>query len=577
MANDLKQAALKELARRELERRQKNPAGTLSNPATAVSAGDFVPFEEQITEQQTGPVEQTDRTVISRESGKKFLPVAGAIAGSMMGPGILIPALGATVGGTAGEIGRQKMEGEVMDLEDAVAEGGKAGLGTLAGGLVFKGLGAAANKIFNPRQLSQPAERAANFAKKEGLPFNPPEGGGALAQTGLEAITLSGRLVNQKNANQITQFINRMAVEDIPKLAPNANNVIDDVAMRGQEFFKNIYFPAKEAGQEGFEKFTQAVGPQTILKSNNLNGSLDEAIIALRKIGKISETARGTLKSSDKLGKEIINLRQNPFSERTLDQMETIRKSINSLGNRPEVKLIKDDLIEAIKKDYDDIGAQLGVSARELVETAIGKRAKFGKLVEEFPELKFLAEVKASPSSFLNMLFKERNAAALNEIRKTSPELYRELSDTWLATVLKDHARPKNGMIGDFLNGPELRKWFIKNQGRVKSLFGKDRTKALDNFTKYAAYVTDRANKSMANPVGPVELGFRAPIALLSLPGEAAAYMLSKGLSNPNSQLFKLFTNGFSEPMKKVMRTPFVISGQSAANIFAPGSYGDTR
>lgn len=559
----VKEDAMKELAQRELDRRR----GISS--ASALPEDFVIPAEPE--EPQMGILDPS-RQVFPRETAKAGLPILGATGAAALGPpGLLASTALAGVGGGAGKLVEQQFKDEDMDLHDATVEGGKMALGTLGGGLIFKGLGKLAEKIFNPKALTQAEQRAAKFAEREGLPFPLSTGGGGAVQSGVSVTTLPARWATQKDAQSIAQFINRAALDEAPKLAPQAKP-ISQVVQKGKEFFQNIYFPAKEAGQEGFDKFVSTVGAPTPVRSANLARGVDDAIEALRTRGFITQTSTGMLRSSDKLGKYLIGLKQNPVPTRTLDDMEVIRKKINNLGSRSEVKTIKDSLKESILKDYDDVGAQLGLSARELAEEAINKSAKFFQLKREFPELEFFAKNIDDPK-WLSLLFQGRNAKALTHIRNTSPELYKELTDTWLSNVIQTHARATNGVVGKVLDGPSLRKWVEANRKDLNKVLGKQKAQVLDNFSRYASFVTGKANKTLADEVGGFETVARATGELgavgfqphIMIPGEVAAYVLAKGLSNPQSKLFKVFTQGPSETFKKSTAQLFKTTGAAGA------------
>lgn len=571
-SGDIRQLAIQELARRELARRR----GEKPTEASAVPVPEGADISEFFKSTETEPEPRASYQLphptqtISRESGRAGLPIAGAMAAAT-GPGVVIPSLLAVGGGTAGRLGQQKLEGKELDLEDATKEGAKLGAGTLAGGLTFKLLGKAADKIFNPTPLSLAEKRAAKFAEKEGLPLPLEKGGGGLTRKGVSALTLPARWATEKDANKITQFINKMALDEAPKLAPQAKPVAQ-VAEKGKEFFKNIYFPAKEAGQEGFDKFITAVGANTPVRVGNLSRTVTEAVDDLAKRGFVSTTAKGIQKSTDKLGKYLLNLKNNPAQMASLEDVEVIRKTISKLGSRSEVKTVSDKLKEAILRDYDDVGSQIGVSARELAADAIQKSAKFFQLKKSFPELEFFARTNANSEAYLGMLFKERNAAALAEIRKQSPELYKELSDTWLASIIQSNTRATDGVIGKILDGPALRKWFESNNKELRKVLGKQKAQVLDNFSRYAAQVTPAVKRADRDTLGSfetivrggAELGAFSQAPYLMVPGEVTAYMLAKGLSNPSSKLFKLFTKGPGKGFKTSTKGALMLGGQAA-------------
>jgi len=251
--------------------------------------------------------------------------------------------------------------------------------------------------------------------------------------------------------------------------------------------------------------------------------------------------------------------------------VEVIRKTISKLGSRSEVKTVADKLKEAILRDYDDVGAEIGVSARELASEAIQKSAKFFQLKRQFPELEFFAK-DFSDDKWLGLLFQGRNARALAEIRTKSPELYTELSDTWLANIIQTHTRATDGVIGKILDGPALRKWFEINRKDLNKVLGKQKNQVLDNFSRYANEITSTMKKADKDTLGSFEtfvragseLGATYQAPMIMVPGEVAAYMLAKGLSNPSSKLFKLFTQGPGAGFKTTTKGGLMLGGQLA-------------
>ena len=52
----------------------------------------------------------------------------------------------------------------------------------------------------------------------------------------------------------------------------------------------------------------------------------------------------------------------------------------------------------------------------------------------------------------------------------------------------------------------------------------------------------------------------------IMVPGEAASYVLAKGLSDPSSQLFKVFTEGFSPATRSFVVKSGQLTGAAGAN-----------
>lgn len=97
-----------------------------------------------------------------------------------MGAAMMVPgagwgslALSSLIGGgttALGEMAKQKIRGEPIDVVGAAKSGAVEGAGNFAGGAILKGLGATARAIFSS-PLDDAAKGAAQFAREQGAPF----------------------------------------------------------------------------------------------------------------------------------------------------------------------------------------------------------------------------------------------------------------------------------------------------------------------------------------------------------------------------------------------------------------------
>lgn len=555
-----KQALAKARARMRAGKR-----GTLENPASMQALPDDFQMPEMPEPEPRAPYQMPyPQPSVSRETAKKYLPFAGgALGATIAGPGLLAAGIGAAIGGAGGETARQGIEGQDLDLWDITKEGAISGGGTLVGGLMFNSLAKAAKAIFSPKPLPPGAKEAAEFAARENLPLPikgaDPTSRAAMAQSVAE-MGLPGRIKSISDARQINTYIN----QSIGQMTTRAK-AIDEVAVKGQQFFKDIYDTAKGAGEAGFQKFTSQVGDETVIPMRNFLEATGEAIEKMKGAG-----------ISGALMTKLRTIQKAETTELPLNIMDGIRKDIGKIARKNNnVKTISDDLKEAILKDYDEVGAQLGISAREMAEEAIQKYALFAKLTKEFPQLerfgKQFGERGGTMGSkqWFGELFTEGNAKALNEIRKQSPKLYQELSDTWLAQLLERHTTATTGMFGKVLDGEKFRAYFEANKTAIKKILGTERTEVLNNFTNYTKHVGDALK---TQPIGGQEATMRLgevaggmAFPHIFIPNEAASYLLAKGLSNPNSVPYKLFTTGPSLSFKKASKLSLESMGQAGA------------
>lgn len=504
-------------------------------PTTGEQLAQFPAEPSQPLLQRTGPQ-------ISRESARAALPALMGTAGAVTTGGLgLVPILGgalaAGAGQTGGELIKQKLETGETDLADAVGEGGEAALATAAGGFLFKGLGAVAKAAFT--DVPAEALAAARFAKKHKvpLPIAGQPGKMALAQEVAQKATLPARQTTINTAKKINSFINQTTARLTKEAKP-----IDEVAQSGQTFFRNIFKTAQEAGEGGFKKFTEQVGANSPVEISNFNEAAAIAITKLKERG-----ISGALVSKLRL------MQKNPTNAQPLDAVEGIRKELGKIARRDnKVKTIVDDLVEGIMKDYDNVGAQIGVNVRKLSEEARSKFSKFANMKKEYPQLeRFSKQFGERGGTFgskqwFGELFTESNAKALNQIRKDAPALYRELSDSWLSNVIDRHTVAQTDIFGKVLDGEKLGKHIAQNEAAFKKILGSVKTRVLKNFANYAEQTknvvsTQRIGGQEAIERISAESAAAYFVPHIMVPSEGAAYVLAKGLSNPNSVLYKSF------------------------------------
>lgn len=467
-------------------------------------------------------------------------PFVLGTAGAVMTGGGSIPLqmLAAGTGATAGKMIQQKAEHKPLDLADAVGEGGETALWTGAGGMVFKGLAGLASKMFSP--VAPEVKEAAKFAQKEGLPF---PASGQLSKTGsmhavAQNMTLPARIITKNQATQAYQFLNRQ----MGQVTENAK-VVDEVAQSGQRFFKNVFDTAKETGESGFSKFLDTLGRETPTPLTNTRPAIEQVLSKMRASGN----------DTGSLYQRLAKISKRGTNELPLEELDTVRKAINKGAKGANLmRSDKEALIDAIQSDYDTIGQQLGLSAKEMSKEAIAKYAKFNAIRKAYPYLerfgKGFGEKGGTYGSkqWFGELFTEKNAGALNYIRKESPQLYRELSDTYVAQILEQNTKAETGLFGKVIDGEKLVDYIGKNKNTMRSILGEDRVNVLSNFANYAKNIKDLLK---TQPITGEEYAQRmAAGAYLAytkphifLPNQAAAYVLSKGLSSPRSTLFRAF------------------------------------
>lgn len=478
-----------------------------------------------------------------RQTAREAVVPAMAVAGAVPSGGTSLlaiggAAVGAGLGATGGKLIEQKLEGKPLDLADAVGEGSHAAAWTAGGGLAFKALGGLASKIFSP--VSDEAKQAAKYAVENKLPLPSaaqPGKAGMLGQYAEQA-TFPTRIASINDAKKINTYLNTQT----QALTKDAK-VIDEVAQNGQQFFKNVFDTAKETGEGGFTKFLDTMGRDTMTAMHKTKPAIIDLMNKMKASGN----------TSNQLYQRLTRIVKQGTEDLPLEELDGLRSAIGRLAPKAKIRMAdKEELINAIKADYDELGAQLGVSARDLVDEAIAKYAKFSGIKKAYPYLeRFSKEFgerggTVGSKQWFGELFTERNANALNYIRKESPALYRELADTRLAQLLENSSVARTELFGKVLDGEKLLTELNQNKDTFLKIWGSDKYNVLKNFANYAKQVGETLK---TKPMSGTEASMRIGGAVgglsyapqIYIPSESAAYLLAKGLSNPKSILFRAF------------------------------------
>lgn len=498
-------------------------------------------------------------------------------AGSVMTGGASLPVTALVTGGFggAGELARQKMADEPVNLGDAGAEGAKQVAGVLIGGGIIKGLGALSKKLFSS-PMQPEVRQAANYAADEGIPFPlssaMPGSGAARAQQG-SGILIPGYIRNASDATKVAQALNQR----IGTLTQKAE-VFDEAALQGQKFLKDVFDPGEQALRQVFADYKIAVGPEAQIEINATKPMLLTLVERMR--------ARG--ETTSKLYRRIKSMvdPKGPGAKRVTYSAQEMDDLLRGVTNETFVKGTTwaeegKALAAALVKDMDAYGQNLGLSFADDYATAAAGRAEYREL-RKIPGLQQLAKefgsggAKKGSIDWMNSLFRAENAKALAKIRELNPSLYHDLSDAWLARQIQQFSSAKGEMLPT-LNGAGLRTWFEQNSKQLQQFMTKEQLQALDNFSLYAKYMTGAQTQARAWALrdpqstaatigrGAAEV-FGAlkggPVAPLLIGGEAGSFVLARGLSDPSSSLFKAFTTGFSPQFRSFIIKSGQLTGQ---------------
>lgn len=495
---------------------------------------------------------------------------------------------------------QQGLSNQPLDYGAAAKDAGYTAAGNLAAGTVLKGLGAAARKLF-VTPLTPEAQAAADFAKgskagQEIRPFQTEGGGvgselvdvpavpskpfplssaspgsrGAKAQN-LSDIPLLGNLANQHESNKVVQFLN----SNLSTLTPGATP-IKEAAANGQQFLRSVLQPGEDAFKDTFGAYRQTVGDLTEIPLNNTREALQQASAALRKRAETGPLA-------DRI-KELANVNPESMNAQQLDNLYSGLLNAAKKSESGQVEMNK--VLPAIAQDMDAVGKQFGLTFGEDVAKANEVRAQYRDLAK-IPKLVELSKSVRDPQKWLDKLFDPSNGEALGKLRELNPGLYHDLADSYVASNIRQFNEPLKDSFGTALNGKGLREWYVRNADRLKLVLGSPQAKALDNFTNYAAHVNGAIERGAQSKVD-TALGaaarfagsgsasgagafFSGPLAptLVGL-SEGGSFALARGLSDPNSALFKLFTKGVPPSLANFWIRSGQLAGQSAAQAAKP-------
>lgn len=453
-----------------------------------------------------------------------------------------------------------------FDFKEAGKAGLEVGVGNLTGGTLVKGLGWVAKSIFGSG-LSAADDAAMAAAKAQGAPFPLSIVKPSPAQRAADKFVL-GKLGNQQQANKVTQWLNTKLASLTQKAA-----VFDDAAAKGQTFFKEMTEPGKNALRKTFDDFTAAVGADTKIPIGRTRSVAATALETLQRGGHTKNPLAVRLRS-------MLKARGMSAAEMTPAEIDGlmfgIARDTYSRGTNEAVVGAGEALMKALADDADDYAKLIGKSFAPEFQAAQASRAAYRELIKKVPQIATLAkeygEQGATKGSiqWMNNLFTSGNGKALAEIRKANPQLYHDIADAWVASKINTFVKYNEQIGTNSLNGAGFRSWVEQNADTIKEVLGKDQFTALDNFSQYAATMTGSSLAKAGQPI-PVQnmvfsggmmtaAGFTSPWLLV--PTEGAAFVLARGISDPSSALYKLFTNPAT---KEAVRAAGKAGGQAAA------------
>lgn len=518
---------------------------TASMGPSDMSAVEMRDSSNQLLQQEADKINR-EIPMIERESfHQKSLPIVGGLA-SLIVPGsgwgaLALQSLFAGAGTAATEGARQNMSGEKIDPAAIFKTGATNAAVSYGAGAVLKGLGSLAKKVFSS-PLNDPQSAAAAFAKESDVPFplsSAAAGSGAARSQNMAGGSLPGAIRNQMDANKVAVFLNNRVGTMTEKA-----NVFDDAAKQGQAFLRQVFEPGETAYKAAFGEFTETAGEQAAIPIDGVKQAAKAAADRLQARGQTTGGLYQRLRT-------ILKTDAATMTPGELDELygAVIKQSFNSraaAGGEGKI------LLAGIVSDMD---AFVPGTAQKVAEASATREA-FREL-RKIPALeKLAAEMKAQGGAkgsidWMDTLFASGNGKALTKFKELNPELYGNLADAYLARQIDTASGFSKGGFARQVDGQKLRQWFTSNQGRIKEIYGPEQAKVLDNFTNYAAHMTGAQAAVAKEGVGmnlptfgrlAAEGAATLKAPLIMLPTQAAAFVLAKGLSDPSSQLFRLFT-----------------------------------
>lgn len=515
---------------------------------------------------------------------KKGLPFAGGLVGSALGPGgttmgaLAGSSLMAGGGATIGELLRQKLSDDQVSLPAAVKEGAVTAAGNMAGGVALKGLGMLANKLF-VSPLDDAAKAGAQFARDKGAPFPlssaAPSSPASMLQKGTRA-TLLGEIKTKSDANKVAQFINR----EVSTISAGAN-VFDDAARQGQQFLRQVFEPGETAIKNTFQAYKKAVGEITPIPPTN----------TLEAIGEVAQKLKNRGISTGAFAQKLNTILREKPQAYTPDEWDSLWGEVVKLGvSKASTHVEGQAILNAMTRDLDEFGRMSGVNFADDMAKSNTIREQFRDL-RDIPQLKKLAseigDRKAGGTvgtiDWMNSLFSSGNGKALAKLRELNPQMYHDLADAWIGKQISNFSKPSQDGIGQVFNGPGFREWFVSNEPKIREIFGSQQAKAYDGFSLYAQHMAGAVKRAEQPGMQIGEFSKRA-LGELALTGvkvggvglpagspflvglsEPAAFVLARGLSDPSSSLFRLFTEGVKPSTMKFLEASSKIGGQSTA------------
>lgn len=478
----------------------------------------------------------------TREAGFKALPFVGGAAGTAIRAGLTLPAIaaqaaGGGIGAGAGELARQALTGEDIQLGEAAREAGGFAAGAGVGGLGLK-LGARGLQALRRARLGggvdPEAQAVAETARSIGAPLSAAQLSQKAARQELAALK-SSPITGVPAARGAARGVKEASEREALRLMGGARQA-DDVATETS----TLIAKRLEQTDEAFNFVRAAVGKGNVeagrvapVPIGNAREALQTAAEKLKDLG-VSKGVAGQIKRIAKRNPESL-----PFDE--------VLQLTSDIGKHKGAgKAIMNELQGSLRGSLKSFGDDIGVDVVGLREQAVESFKQFNLI----PGIRNLSEFKSAPGYVETLA---RNNKALNALEKVQPGLKRDVLDTHLAQVFEKSTKQIGAMQVGVYDGDKLLKWAAANDDWLKANYGADKTKAIKNFAEFMK----RAEGQIAEISRSA-----APSELLAIPkskwelvkfgiNTIRAPIVIKKLTDPNSALFKAFEKGAGDAAVK--------------------------
>ncbi|MGB0717976.1 MAG: hypothetical protein ACPGO7_01460, partial [Alphaproteobacteria bacterium] len=421
---------------------------------------------------------------------------------------------------------------------------------------VAKGVGSALNKMFP--QLGKQARKAVAFARDKDIPL-PAEslskGGLKNLTAGLTERSILGDFVRRTKSNKILEFIDF----EKNRLAPGIKS-IEDTAQRGAALISDVFEKAVDNKNVAYQAIGDTVGRQTMIEANDTIRAAQLAMESLESAG----IKRGAFY---KRLKDLLSSDVGPL--KTFDTLDQLRKAANKAKGKAETFEGANVFLRGVEQDLNRMGTDAGVN---VVEELAKADKLFGKLraLQKIPNLKRFGDIK-NGQGWIKSFVNENNVKAIQFLESKDPELHQQIIGARLQQIFDDSMKDTGGRLGRVFDGKKFAEYVKNNESFFKNVYGNERFKAIKGFANYARFIGEelaRVDKDagfmgvtgglrglQASALGSsIVTGSPTP-AIMAAVFEGASGSLSRGLIDPSSATFRLFTGESIQGINDTLRT----------------------